>query len=184
MHMKTIYIFPVLSVLLWQCQYRKEPVQPLTCTEGYEVIAEQCQCPPTKKEAYGVCRALGQFGYYGVASDCYCPDTMLLNLTERKYDPFTQTESIKVQLINPDWTIPGAEMKESRVAYFPHAEGDSLEGEFGYRACYIGNQPCLRYLYGKMIGPDTLRLKIVYRSRHIQEDMAIPVDSCLVYLHK
>lgn len=184
--MRTLFVSVslfTLALVAWQCQHPEPEPMPLSCGGGYEPIDGQCKCPPDKKEAYGVCRALGKLGYYAVASSCYCPDTMLLNLTNKQYDPFTQTATIDVQLVDGG-NIAHGETRTASVAYFARIEGDSIEGELWYGYCKIGDQPCLPYLYGKMIGTDTLRLKIVYRSRRILEDMVVPVDSCVVYLHK
>jgi hypothetical protein len=166
----------LFSLLFGQCKGCKQDPIPETCEGGYEPVGDDCKCPADKYESSGFCRKLRIGEYYGIASDCYCTDSIFFYLGEPRVSPSSLKLEARVETVSEGTPVYGGE-----IPYFPLSSGDSITGEPFNDACYINNKPCVKRIFGKKIGEDTLRLKILYVRLTAPEQI---IDSCLVYLHK
>lgn len=125
------------------------------CKEGYFCIDHECQCPPDRYEAYGVCRELEENEFYGVSSDCPCQDTFFFKILEYG------DHSIRYRTYNSSNVHI-----ESSLNYYNLPSGDIIDGSGGPFTSYFCNIDGVRtlpYFYGKFNGSNRIDVTMTYQ---------------------
>ncbi len=184
--LNVVKLFSLFSLCFFLGSCCDDDSKEIICTEGFEEVNGNCECPQGKFRAYGFCRELQANEWYGVTESCPCSDTIFFRITGISGDSASirLNEGLIIDPPNPGWTLVN---NNFMVRYIALPDGDSIAPSslpYGLpcNADNIGTAEFYELFYGKFSpSGDTLNMKIVFRDFQFP---SIIKDSCFVLFHK